>query len=57
MNLITPGKLLIILVILATIAKKPITWDEVNIVTIDNPQTEIRSKCFINYKLKIVNVL
>lgn len=57
MNLITPGKLLMMLVILATIAKNPITWDEVNNVTIDNPQTEIKSKCFINCKLKIVNVL
>lgn len=55
MNLITPGKLLMMLVILATIAKNPITWDEVNKVTIDNPQTEIKSKCFINYKLNIVS--
>jgi len=47
MNLITPGKLLMMLVILATIAKNPITSDEVNIVTIDNPQTEIKSKCFM----------
>ena len=47
MNLITPGKLLIMLVILATIAKKPITSDEVNKVTIDNPQTEIKSICFM----------
>ena len=56
MNLITPGKLLMMLVILATIAKKPSTWEEVKNVPIDNPQIVIRSKCFINYKLNIVNV-
>ena len=53
MNLITPGKLFMIVVKLAAIAKKPIISDEVKIVTIDNPQTEIKSKCFINCNLKI----
>ena len=53
MNLITPGILFKIVVILATIAKKPITSDEVNIVTIDNPHTEIKSKCFISCNLNI----
>jgi len=56
MNLITPGKLLMMLVILATIAKNPSTWEEVKKVPIDNPQIVIRSKCFIKYKLNIVNV-
>lgn len=58
MNLITPGKLLMMLVILATIAKNPITSDEVNKVTIDNPQTEIRSICFmLKLNLILLNIM
>ena len=55
MNLITPGRLLMMLDKLAAIAKKPSTWEEVKNVPIDNPQIVIRSKCFINCKLKIVS--
>ena len=55
MNLITPGKLLMMLDKLAAIAKKPGTWEEVKNVPIDNPQIVIMSKCFIKYKLNIVN--
>ena len=48
MNLITPGKLLMMLDKLAAIAKNPSTWEEVKNVPIDNPQIVIRSKCFIS---------
>ena len=50
MNLITPGKLFTMVEILATIAKNPITSDEVKKVAIDKNQTPKMSKCFI-YKI------
>lgn len=58
MNLITPGKLFTMVVILAIIAKNPITSDEVKKVAIDKNQTPKRSKCFIinQYMSYIVRV-
>ena len=52
MNLITPGILFTIVLILATIAKNPITSDEVKNVAIDKNQTPKMSKCFIVNRYK-----
>ena len=56
----TPGKLLMIDDKLATIAKKPITSDEVKNVAMDKNQTPSKSKCcFIisRSKLYVVHVM
>jgi len=56
----TPGKLLMIDDKLATMAKKPITSDEVKNVAMDKNQTPSRSKCcfIINRdKLYVVHVM
>jgi hypothetical protein len=58
-NLITPGILPTIVVILAAIAKNPRTSDEVKNVAIDKSQTPNSSNCFIinQYRSYIENVV